>query len=94
MAEPPTPPRCTVCKEGLVKPDIVFFGEGLPQRFFKVTFPPSFFLVSSLLLYFSYIGLFYGLFLPRHLVYSFHAQLHTPFLTFYDCTTFRLVRIG
>ena len=37
MAEPPTPPRCQVCIEGLVKPDIVFFGEGLPQRFFKVS---------------------------------------------------------
>ena len=37
MAEPPNPPRCQVCKEGLVKPDIVFFGEGLPQRFFKVS---------------------------------------------------------
>lgn len=26
-------PRCVKCK-GLVKPDIVFFGEGLPERFF------------------------------------------------------------
>lgn len=25
---------CEVCKKGLVKPDIVFFGEGLPERFF------------------------------------------------------------
>eukprot|EP01062_Namystynia_karyoxenos_P008407 TRINITY_DN1295_c0_g1_i3.p1 TRINITY_DN1295_c0_g1~~TRINITY_DN1295_c0_g1_i3.p1 ORF type:complete len:371 (+),score=131.86 TRINITY_DN1295_c0_g1_i3:131-1243(+) len=29
---PPEPPRCTKCS-GLVKPDIVFFGEGLPPRF-------------------------------------------------------------
>lgn len=27
-------PRCKSCK-GLVKPDIVFFGEGLPERFFN-----------------------------------------------------------
>ncbi|KAI3643265.1 hypothetical protein MP228_012820 [Amoeboaphelidium protococcarum] len=27
-------PRCDKCKS-LVKPDIIFFGEGLPQRFFK-----------------------------------------------------------
>lgn len=26
-------PRCSKCK-GLIKPDIVFFGEGLPERFF------------------------------------------------------------
>eukprot|EP00056_Hartaetosiga_gracilis_P003666 m.65867 g.65867 ORF g.65867 m.65867 type:complete len:254 (-) comp11539_c5_seq2:417-1178(-) len=29
-----TIPKCEKC-EGLVKPDIVFFGEGLPQRFFE-----------------------------------------------------------
>lgn len=28
-------PKCRVCK-GLVKPDIVFFGENLPERFFKL----------------------------------------------------------
>lgn len=28
-------PKCKKCK-GLVKPDIVFFGEGLPERFFDV----------------------------------------------------------
>jgi NAD-dependent deacetylase sirtuin 2 len=28
-------PRCTKC-QGLVKPDIVFFGEGLPKRFFEL----------------------------------------------------------
>ncbi|ODV82208.1 NAD-dependent deacetylase sirtuin-2 [Suhomyces tanzawaensis NRRL Y-17324] len=28
-------PTCAKCK-GLVKPDIVFFGEGLPERFFKL----------------------------------------------------------
>lgn len=28
-----TPIRCTKCR-GLVKPDIVFFGEGLPEKFF------------------------------------------------------------
>jgi NAD-dependent histone deacetylase SIR2 len=27
--------NCDVCKKGLVKPDIVFFGEGLPNRFFE-----------------------------------------------------------
>jgi len=26
--------RCTKCKTGPVKPDIVFFGEGLPRSFF------------------------------------------------------------
>mmetsp|Transcript_32055 Transcript_32055/g.89741 ORF Transcript_32055/g.89741 Transcript_32055/m.89741 type:complete len:126 (-) Transcript_32055:431-808(-) len=26
-------PHCTKCQKGLVKPDIVFFGEALPQRF-------------------------------------------------------------
>eukprot|EP01028_Stygiella_incarcerata_P007389 TRINITY_DN3064_c0_g1_i1.p1 TRINITY_DN3064_c0_g1~~TRINITY_DN3064_c0_g1_i1.p1 ORF type:complete len:382 (-),score=95.12 TRINITY_DN3064_c0_g1_i1:77-1222(-) len=26
-------PTCSVCKEGVVKPDIVFFGEHLPMRF-------------------------------------------------------------
>ena len=26
-------PRCTYCKTGKIKPDIVFFGEGLPMRF-------------------------------------------------------------
>eukprot|EP00591_Stephanopyxis_turris_P008016 CAMPEP_0195534916 /NCGR_PEP_ID=MMETSP0794_2-20130614/43290_1 /TAXON_ID=515487 /ORGANISM="Stephanopyxis turris, Strain CCMP 815" /LENGTH=375 /DNA_ID=CAMNT_0040667911 /DNA_START=64 /DNA_END=1191 /DNA_ORIENTATION=+ len=30
------PPRCSFCKKkGLIKPDIVFFGEGLPDLFFK-----------------------------------------------------------
>lgn len=28
-----TIPRCSVCK-GVIKPDIVFFGEELPQQFF------------------------------------------------------------
>ena len=29
-------PRCTIAKcKGVVKPDIVFFGENLPERFFK-----------------------------------------------------------
>lgn len=27
--------NCDTCKKGLVKPDIVFFGEGLPSRFFE-----------------------------------------------------------
>lgn len=27
--------NCDACKKGLVKPDIVFFGEGLPNRFFE-----------------------------------------------------------
>lgn len=27
-------PRCPEC-DGLVKPDIVFFGEALPERFFS-----------------------------------------------------------
>jgi len=27
-------PRCPACGDGLVKPDIVFFGEGLPTKFF------------------------------------------------------------
>ena len=31
----PMPPRCTKCK-AFVKPDIVFFGEGLPTRFFSL----------------------------------------------------------
>jgi NAD-dependent SIR2 family protein deacetylase len=26
--------RCSECKTGPVKPDIVFFGEGLPKDFF------------------------------------------------------------
>ncbi|KAK9809478.1 hypothetical protein WJX73_001974 [Symbiochloris irregularis] len=30
------PCRCSTCN-GLVKPDIVFFGEGLPERFFRLT---------------------------------------------------------
>lgn len=30
-------PKCTKCKKGLVKPDIVFFGEGLPQKFFDLS---------------------------------------------------------
>ncbi|KAL7578140.1 hypothetical protein ACA910_012585 [Epithemia clementina (nom. ined.)] len=29
-------PKCKSCRKGLVKPDIVFFGEGLPDRFFKL----------------------------------------------------------
>lgn len=35
-------PRCAVCS-GLVKPDIVFFGEALPERFFLhvVDFPAA-----------------------------------------------------
>lgn len=35
-------PRCTVCA-GLVKPDVVFFGEALPERFFLhvVDFPTA-----------------------------------------------------
>ncbi|XP_071077462.1 NAD-dependent protein deacetylase sirtuin-3, mitochondrial isoform X2 [Desmodus rotundus] len=35
-------PRCTVCT-GLVKPDVVFFGEALPERFFLhvVDFPTA-----------------------------------------------------
>lgn len=28
-----TIPKCDECKEGVVKPDIVFFGELLPERF-------------------------------------------------------------
>ncbi|KAL3083132.1 hypothetical protein niasHS_010934 [Heterodera schachtii] len=35
-------PRCVGCKKGVVKPDIVFFGESLPSRFFSsslVDFP-------------------------------------------------------
>lgn len=31
-------PKCDACK-GLVKPDIVFFGEGLPARFFQLSEP-------------------------------------------------------
>lgn len=27
--------RCVKCKKGLIKPDIVFFGENLPKRFFS-----------------------------------------------------------
>lgn len=30
-------PRCASCTFGLVKPDIVFFGEGLPRRFFDMS---------------------------------------------------------
>lgn len=30
------PLMCSRCKHGLVKPDIVFFGEGLPDAFFEV----------------------------------------------------------
>jgi NAD+-dependent protein deacetylase sirtuin 2 len=30
-------PRCESCKTGLVKPDIVFFGESLPRRFFDLS---------------------------------------------------------
>jgi NAD-dependent deacetylase sirtuin 2 len=26
-------PKCEKCKEGIVKPDIIFFGEMLPERF-------------------------------------------------------------
>jgi NAD-dependent SIR2 family protein deacetylase len=26
--------KCTKCKDGFVKPDIVFFGEGLPRDYF------------------------------------------------------------
>lgn len=29
-------PKCTKCNEGVVKPDIVFFGEVLPTRFFHL----------------------------------------------------------
>ena len=25
---------CEKCKKGLIKPDVVFFGEGLPKEFF------------------------------------------------------------
>lgn len=34
-------PKCTECQTGVVKPDIVLFGEGLPSRFWKhmVDFP-------------------------------------------------------
>lgn len=38
-----TVPKCDEC-EGLVKPDIVFFGENLPQRFYEcvsVDFPKA-----------------------------------------------------
>lgn len=31
-----TVPKCPTCK-GVVKPDIVFFGEELPRHFFKYT---------------------------------------------------------
>lgn len=30
-------PKCTKCKSGIVKPDIVFFGENLPDKFYKCT---------------------------------------------------------
>ncbi|XP_031847836.1 sirtuin 2 isoform X2 [Nomia melanderi] len=30
-------PKCDECKEGVVKPDIVFFGEVLPERFHHLT---------------------------------------------------------
>uniref|UniRef100_A0A914HJT4 Deacetylase sirtuin-type domain-containing protein n=1 Tax=Globodera rostochiensis TaxID=31243 RepID=A0A914HJT4_GLORO len=30
-------PHCAVCKNGVVKPDIVFFGESLPSRFFSAS---------------------------------------------------------
>ena len=26
---------CSSCKEGYVKPDVVFFGEGLPKEYFE-----------------------------------------------------------
>lgn len=29
-------PKCEECKEGVVKPDIVFFGEMLPDRFHRL----------------------------------------------------------
>lgn len=29
-------PKCTRCTEGVIKPDIVFFGESLPERFAKL----------------------------------------------------------
>jgi len=37
-------PKCEKCERGLVKPDIVFFGENLPDRFFdlaKTDFPKA-----------------------------------------------------
>ncbi|KAJ3093855.1 NAD-dependent protein deacetylase sirtuin-2 [Physocladia obscura] len=30
------PPKCDNCKHGIVKPDITFFGESLPKRFFDL----------------------------------------------------------
>lgn len=30
-------PRCTHCGTGIVKPDIVFFGESMPERFFELS---------------------------------------------------------
>lgn len=29
-------PKCPHCEDGVIKPDIVFFGEGLPDRFFEL----------------------------------------------------------
>ena len=30
-------PKCTACKKGVIKPDIVFFGEDLPEKFFELS---------------------------------------------------------
>lgn len=32
-------PRCASCRKGIVKPDIVFFGEGLPDRYHSMVGP-------------------------------------------------------
>ncbi|KAJ1563028.1 NAD-dependent protein deacetylase sirtuin-2 [Cladochytrium tenue] len=38
-ADAPLPPLCQHCRQGIVKPDITFFGESLPSRFFDLALP-------------------------------------------------------
>lgn len=80
-------PKCSKCTKGLVKPDIVFFGENLPDRFFdlaKVDFPQADLLIvmgTSLTVY-PFAGLIskVGFNVPRVLINRDPVGAATPMM--------------
>jgi NAD-dependent deacetylase sirtuin 2 len=80
-------PQCQTCKDGHVKPDIVFFGEDLPERFFtlsKQDFPEADLLIvmGTSLTVFPFAGLIskVGTKVPRVLINRDPVGAATPMM--------------
>lgn len=80
-------PKCQKCLKGTVKPDIVFFGEDLPDRYFqlsKIDFPEADLLIvmgTSLTVY-PFAGLIskVGIYTPRVLINRDPVGAATPMM--------------